>query len=43
MMQDLVKDGCSDDRITKDLIPLAEALVGGQDQGAPFIAPGYEL
>jgi len=43
MMQDPVKDGGGDDRIAKDLIPLAEASVGGQDQCPPFIASGYEL
>jgi hypothetical protein len=43
MMQDPVQDGRRDHRITEDLVPLREAAVGGQDQGAFFVAAGDEL
>jgi len=43
VMEDPVQNGRSDDRITEDLVPLAETPVRGQDQGAFLIAPGDEL
>jgi len=43
MMQDPVQDGRRDHRITEDLVPLGEAAVGGQDQGALLVAAGDEL
>jgi hypothetical protein len=43
VMEDPVKDGRGDDRIAENLVPLAEAAVGGQDERPLFIAPGDEL
>ena len=42
-MQQAIEDRRGDDGIAKHLTPLAEALVGGEDNRAPLIAPRDEL
>ena len=37
VMQQPVQDGRGDDGVAEKLTPLAEALVGGQDDAAPLI------
>jgi len=42
-MEDPVQDGRRDDRIAENLVPLAEAAIGGQDQGPFFVSARDEL
>ena len=43
MVQHSVEDGGGDDRISENLIPLAEAAVRCEDQSSFFITAGDEL
>jgi len=42
-VKDPIQDGRCDDPVAKDLVPLAEAYVLGQDQRPLFVAPRDEL
>ncbi len=39
MVQQPVQDGAGDDGVPKDLPPGPEALVAGEQDGSPFVAP----
>lgn len=43
VMEYSIKYGCSDHRVPEDLIPLAKAAVGGQDQRSLLVAAGDKL
>ena len=43
VMQDTVQDGGGDGDVGKDLVPLGEGLVGGEDGGCFLIPSGNEL
>lgn len=43
IVQYLVSDGGSDDRIAEDFIPLAKTTVRSEDQDSFLVAPGDEL
>jgi len=42
-MEYTVQDGSSDNGIAKNIVLLAEASIGGQDQNASLISPGDEM
>src|ERR1700687_4633481 len=37
VVEESVDDGAGDDRLAEDLGPVAEASIGGQDDGAPLV------
>ena len=43
MVENPIQDRRSNDRVAKDLIPLAKGSVESQNQGSFLIAPGDEL
>ena len=43
MMQDTIQDGGGNGDVGKDLIPLGEGLIGGEDGGGLLIASGNQL
>jgi len=43
MVKQAVQDGCGDDRVAEELLPLREALVRGDYSAGPFVPVGDEL
>ena len=43
VMQDTIQDGGGDGDVGKDLVPLEEGLIGGEDRGGLLIPPGNQL
>ena len=43
VMQDTIQDGGGDGDVGKDLVPLGEGLIGGEDGGGLLIASGNQL
>jgi len=43
MMQEAIKNSGGDNVVAKDLTPLVEGFVGGDDDRSPFVSFGDEL
>lgn len=43
VMKQPVEDGCGDDGVAEQILPIDEAVVRSQDRGALFVTVGYEL